>query len=62
MTVVDFKNLDKALEKVMKANKKWNFRNRTYIYETCSDMIRYWRLIATAADNVLVTKNSGITQ
>jgi 16S rRNA (cytosine967-C5)-methyltransferase len=43
-------NLDKALEKVMKANKKWNFRNRTYIYETCSDMIRYWRLIATAAD------------
>jgi 16S rRNA (cytosine967-C5)-methyltransferase len=44
-------NLDKALEKVMKANKKWNFRNRTYIYETCSDMIRYWRLIATAADS-----------
>jgi 16S rRNA (cytosine967-C5)-methyltransferase len=43
-------NLDKALEKVMRANKKWNFRNRTYIYETCSDMIRYWRLIATAAD------------
>lgn len=43
-------NLDKALEKVMKANKKWNFRYRTYIYETCSDMIRYWRLIATAAD------------
>jgi hypothetical protein len=36
-------NLDKALEKVMRANKKWNFRNRTYIYETCSDMIRYWR-------------------
>lgn len=43
-------NLDKALEKVMRANKKWNFRYRTYIYETCSDMIRYWRLIATAAD------------
>lgn len=43
-------NLDKALEKVMKANKKWNFRNRTYVYETCSDIIRYWRLLATAAD------------
>ncbi|MCZ2248786.1 MAG: RsmB/NOP family class I SAM-dependent RNA methyltransferase [Bacteroidia bacterium] len=47
--IVNGTNLDKAIEKVMKANKKWNVRYRTYLYETSSSMIRYWRLLVTAA-------------
>ncbi len=43
-------HFDKALEKIMKANKKWGVKDRTLLFETCTGIIRYWRLLATAAE------------
>jgi 16S rRNA (cytosine967-C5)-methyltransferase len=40
---------DKAIEKVMRANKKWAARERSFVSDTTYDMIRNWRLLVTSA-------------
>ena len=40
---------DKAIEKVMRANKKWNVRERSFVAEVTYDIIRNWRLLNQAA-------------
>lgn len=39
---------DKAIEKVMRANKKWNVRERSFVAEVSYDIIRNWRLLNQA--------------
>lgn len=41
---------DKAIEKVMRANKKWDVRERSFVSEVTYDIIRNWRLLHTAAN------------
>jgi 16S rRNA (cytosine967-C5)-methyltransferase len=36
---------DKAIEKIMKANKYWDVRERSFVSEVTYDMIRNWRLL-----------------
>ncbi|HSH65843.1 MAG TPA: RNA methyltransferase, partial [Bacteroidia bacterium] len=36
---------DKAIEKVMRANKYWDVRERSFVSEVSYDMIRNWRLL-----------------
>ncbi len=38
-----------ALEQVMRANKKWGVRERSFVAETTYEIIRYWRLLITVA-------------
>lgn len=38
---------DKALEKVMRFNKKWNVKERGFVAETSYDIIRNWRLLSS---------------
>jgi 16S rRNA (cytosine967-C5)-methyltransferase len=40
---------DKAIEKVMRANKKWDVRERSFVSEVTYDIIRNWRLLITAS-------------
>jgi 16S rRNA (cytosine967-C5)-methyltransferase len=40
---------DKAIEKVMRANKYWDVRERGFVSEVTYDMVRNWRLLITAA-------------
>lgn len=40
---------DKAIEKVMRANKKWNVRERSFVSDVSYDIIRNWRLLITAS-------------
>ncbi|HEX8515294.1 MAG TPA: methyltransferase domain-containing protein [Bacteroidia bacterium] len=40
---------DKAIEKVMRANKKWDVKERSFVSEVSYDIIRNWRLLTTAA-------------
>jgi 16S rRNA (cytosine967-C5)-methyltransferase len=39
---------DKAIEKVMRANKKWDVRERSFVSDVSYDIIRNWRLLTTA--------------
>ncbi len=39
---------DKAIEKVMRANKKWDVRERSFVSDVTYDMIRNWRLLLTS--------------
>ncbi len=50
---------DKAIEKVMRANKKWNVRERSFVAEVTYDIIRNWRLLnqAGAIEGKLTDKN-----
>lgn len=41
---------DKAIEKIMRANKKWDVRERSFVSEVTYDIIRNWRLLNTAAN------------
>ena len=41
---------DRAVEKIMRANKKWGVRDRAFVAETVHDMITNWRLLCTVAD------------
>jgi 16S rRNA (cytosine967-C5)-methyltransferase len=41
---------DKAIESVMRANKRWNVRERSFVSETVYDIVRNWRLLVTVAD------------
>lgn len=40
---------DKAIEKQMRANKKWDVRERSFVSDVTYDMIRNWRLLTAAA-------------
>src|ERR1035437_6021076 len=40
---------DKAIEKVMRANKKWGGRERSFVAEVRYDMVRNWRLLMASA-------------
>lgn len=50
---------DKAIEKVMRGNKKWNVRERSFVAEVTYDIIRNWRLLnqAAAIEGKLTEKN-----
>jgi 16S rRNA (cytosine967-C5)-methyltransferase len=50
---------DKAIEKAMRANKKWDVRERSFVSDVSYDMIRNWRLLVSAAgvDEKLSDKN-----
>lgn len=52
---------DKAIEKVMKANKYWDVRERSFVSEVTYDMVRNWRLLLASsgveADAKLTDRN-----
>ena len=50
---------DKAIEKVMRANKYWDVRERSFVSDVSYDMIRNWRLLyaASGAEGKLSEKN-----
>lgn len=50
---------DKAIEKVMRANKKWDVRERSFVSDVSYDIIRNWRLLTTsgAVEGKLIDKN-----
>jgi len=52
---------DKAIEKVMRANKKWNVQERSFVADVTYDIIRNWRLLVASsgieADAKLSDKN-----
>ncbi len=41
----DQKMADKAIQHVLKSNKKWGSRDRAFIAENCYEMVRWWRLL-----------------
>jgi 16S rRNA (cytosine967-C5)-methyltransferase len=41
---------DQALEKVMRANKKWGVKDRSFVSDTVYDMVRNWRLLLVTSD------------
>lgn len=50
---------DKAIEKVMRANKKWDVRERAFVSDVTYDIIRNWRLLTSAGgvEGKLTDKN-----
>ena len=50
---------DKAIEKVMRANKKWDVRERSFVSDVTYDIVRNWRLLVAASgvDEKLTDKN-----
>lgn len=50
---------DKAIEKVMRANKKWDVRERSFVSDVTYDIIRNWRLLfsASGVEGKLTDKN-----
>ncbi len=40
---------DKAIEKVMRANKNWDVRERGFVSDVTYDMVRNWRLLFTSS-------------
>lgn len=50
---------DKAIEKVMRANKYWDVRERSFVSDVSYDMIRNWRLlyVASGVEGKLTEKN-----
>ncbi|MBL7889778.1 MAG: RsmB/NOP family class I SAM-dependent RNA methyltransferase [Bacteroidia bacterium] len=50
---------DKAIEKVMRANKKWNVRERSFVSDVTYDIVRNWRLLVASSgvDEKLSEKN-----
>jgi 16S rRNA (cytosine967-C5)-methyltransferase len=48
-----FKNgtyADRAIEKVMRKNKMWKVRERSFVADTTYDIIRNWRLLSTVSE------------
>lgn len=43
------KYADKAIEKVMKFNKNWGPKERSFVADTTYDILRYWRLLSTVS-------------
>jgi len=50
---------DKAIEKVMRANKNWDVRERSFVSDVVYDIVRNWRLLCTVSniDEKLTDKN-----
>ncbi len=50
---------DKAIEKVMRANKKWDVRERSFVSDVTYDIVRNWRLLMASAgvEGKLTDKN-----
>ena len=50
---------DKAIEKVMRANKYWDVKERSFVSEVTYDIVRNWRLLLAAAgvEGKLTDKN-----
>jgi len=50
---------DKAIEKVMRANKNWDVRERSFVSDVVYDIVRNWRLLCTVSniDDKLTDKN-----
>ena len=50
---------DKAIEKVMRANKKWDVRERSFVSDVTYDIVRNWRVLVAASgvDEKLTDKN-----
>lgn len=50
---------DKAIEKVMRAHKKWDVRERSFVSDVTYDIIRNWRLMLSASgvEGKLTDKN-----
>jgi len=44
---------DKAIEKIMRANKKWGVKDRSFVAETIYGIIRNWRFILAGSDTEL---------
>ncbi len=40
---------DKAIEKVMRANKYWDVRERAFVSEVTYDIVRNWRLLVASS-------------
>lgn len=38
---------DKAIERILKSNRKWGARDRAFVAESTYDLVRWWRLLAT---------------
>ncbi|MBK8701053.1 MAG: RsmB/NOP family class I SAM-dependent RNA methyltransferase [Saprospiraceae bacterium] len=39
------KMADKAIQQVLRSNRKWGSRDRAFIAENCYDLVRWWRLL-----------------
>ena len=52
----DKKMADKAIQQVLRSNKKWGSRDRAFIAENCYEMVRWWRMLhfinETRVDNL----------
>ncbi len=48
--------LDKALQRVMKTNPGWNDYSRSFVADTVSDIIRYFRLYSTVTGEEKITR------
>lgn len=44
---LNHRQADKVVEKVLKSNKKWGSRDRSFIAENTYEIVRWWRLIIT---------------
>ena len=49
---------DKAIEKVMRANKYWDVRERSFVADVTYDIVRSWRLLVAASGVEIDTKLS----
>ncbi len=49
---------DKAIEKVMRANKYWDVRERSFVADVTYDIVRNWRLLVAASGVEIDTKLS----
>jgi 16S rRNA (cytosine967-C5)-methyltransferase len=51
-------HLDKAIMRVMKGNPGWNDYSRSFVATTVADLVRYYRLYATAIGDDKITRNN----
>lgn len=47
---LNHRQADKVVEKVLKSNKKWGSRDRSFIAENTYEIVRWWRLIVTVVN------------
>ena len=52
--------IDRAIEKIMRANKKWGVRDRSYVAETVYEIVRNWRLLLTITDTEPVLNDTNL--
>ncbi|MBP6386588.1 MAG: RsmB/NOP family class I SAM-dependent RNA methyltransferase [Pseudarcicella sp.] len=61
--MVENRHANRTIENLLKSNKKWGARDRSFIAEHCWEMIRWWRLIleCTNCDTKNITHNECYT-